>query len=219
MQHVARIALFWKWNWNILKQNNVFNGNWEVLTKKKLLFMKTRKDHLYIISLRNVSIFWDEKALFAENTCLIWIKGLCCLYLISIRVEKFHPFMYWNFSFIGEIIGRNILMMEKRNVSEIAWKYTQKVWNSIPHKIILDKSYLPKWPLLQDFLREELSKELLSKAMISIHWSKEVQKQLIASMCVFYGCMCAAFALPSFRAISIFHQILQKCWKVLAASS
>lgn len=114
MQHVARIALFWKWNWNILKENNAFNGNWEVLTKKKLLFMKTRKDHLYIISLRNVSIFWDEKALFAENTCLIWIKGLCCLYLISIRVEKFHPFMYWNFSFIGEIIGRNILMMEKK---------------------------------------------------------------------------------------------------------
>lgn len=77
------------------------------LLKNTWLFMKTGKERLYTISLRNVSIFWGEKALFAENSCLIWIKGLCCLYLISSTVANsyewpmFHSFMCWNFSFIG----------------------------------------------------------------------------------------------------------------------
>lgn len=76
------------------------------LPKKMLLFMKTRKGYLYTISLRNVSIFWDKKPLFVESTCLIWIKGLCCLYLpITIKVAnsygwpKFHSSTCWNFSF------------------------------------------------------------------------------------------------------------------------
>lgn len=107
MQNVARIVLFLKLNWNNFLKNNALIANKKGLLKK-LLLMKTRKGHLYTISFRNVSIFWDEKALFAENTCLIWIKGLCCLYLlINIMVANsyewptFHSFMCWNSSFIG----------------------------------------------------------------------------------------------------------------------
>lgn len=106
----------------------------------------------------------------------------------SYECPKFHSFMCWNFSFIGRRY-----LDDEANVSEIAWKYTGNIWNSIPHKIILDKSCLPKWHLLLDFLREESSKGLLSKGRVSIHGSQEVQKQLTPSVWVCFGCMCAAF--------------------------
>lgn len=60
-------------------------------------------------------------------------------------------------------------------------------------KLFWTKSCLPKWNLTTGFHWDESSKGLLSKAMISIHWAQEEKKQLIASLCGFYGCMCTAF--------------------------